>query len=62
MLSSTDLETSIMNFFIKELPEGYDEEKKILIRLLVPKVDTRKITKLYLKCCPIYQRTCKRNW
>lgn len=43
MLSPTGLRNFYNEFLrIKELPEGYDEEKKILIRLLVPKVEYKK--------------------
>jgi len=46
MLSSTGLRNFYNEFLrIKELPEGYDEEKKILIRLLVPKVEYKKNNK-----------------
>lgn len=43
MLSPTGLRNFYNEFLrIKELPEGYEQEKKILIRLLVPKVEYKK--------------------
>jgi len=46
MLSPTGLRNFYNEFLrIKELPEGYEQEKKILIRLLVPKVEYKKNNK-----------------